>query len=61
MAVLDTRNVAPQKAGALFDVSLREFLFFAHGAKTVAYNHVAIITGGYDDTQAESEVLHRNL
>src|SRR6267378_6244871 len=38
MAVLDAGNVAAKQAGALFDVALGEFLFFAECAKAVTYN-----------------------
>ena len=43
VAILDTGNVATKQAGALFDVALGEFLFFAESAKTVANNHAGII------------------
>jgi hypothetical protein len=39
MAVLDTRDVATEEAGAFLDITLGEFLFFAQSAKTVADNH----------------------
>jgi hypothetical protein len=47
MAILDTRDVAAEQAGALFDVTLGEFLFFAQGAKTVTYNHAGIVPCRY--------------
>src|SRR6267378_1296062 len=43
MTVFHTRHVAPEQARTLFDVALREFLFFAECAKTVANNHGRII------------------
>src|SRR5258708_31370676 len=43
MTILDAGNVATKQAGAFFDVALGEFLFFAHGAKTVTNNHAGII------------------
>jgi len=39
MPVFNTRNVAAKKAGAAFDVSLREFLFFPDGAKAFTDHH----------------------
>jgi hypothetical protein len=47
MAILDTRNVAAEQTGALFDVTLGEFLFFAQGAKTITYNHAGMIPYRY--------------
>src|SRR5712692_4401104 len=43
MTILYARNVTTKQAGALFDVALGEFLFFAECAKTVANNHEDII------------------
>jgi hypothetical protein len=42
VAILDSGNVAPQKAGALFDIALGEFLFFAECAKAITDNHADI-------------------
>jgi hypothetical protein len=44
MSIFHTRNVAPQKSGALFNVALAEFLLFAKFAESVAYNHAGIIS-----------------
>jgi hypothetical protein len=37
--ILDPANVAAQKSSALFDVTLREFLFFAKFAESISYDH----------------------
>jgi len=39
MTVLDTGDVAAKQAGALLDVALGEFFFFAQSAKPVTDNH----------------------
>ncbi len=39
MAIFNTGNVTTQKSGALLDITLGEFLFFAQSAKTVTDNH----------------------
>jgi hypothetical protein len=44
MAVLNTGNVAPKQAGALFDIALRELLGFAERAETITYYHGGIIS-----------------
>ncbi len=39
MAIFNAGNVTTQKTGALLDITLGEFLFFAQSAKTVTDNH----------------------
>jgi hypothetical protein len=39
VAIFDAGNVTTQKTGALLDITLGEFLFFAQSAKTVTDNH----------------------
>jgi hypothetical protein len=39
MAILDSGNIAPQKAGALFDIALGEFLFLTQCAEAITDNH----------------------
>ena len=41
VAIFNAGDVATKKSRALFDVPLGELFFFAQGAKSVAYNHVA--------------------
>ena len=41
MAAFDAREIGTEQAAAIFDVALRELLFFAEFAKTVADHHVA--------------------
>src|SRR6266446_3722187 len=43
MTIFDARDVAPEQTRALFDVALRQILFLAECAKTVANNHAGII------------------
>ena len=43
MTILDTGYVATKQTGALFDVTLGEFLFFAECAKAVTNNHADIV------------------
>ena len=44
VAIFNPGDVTAKKAGALFDVPLRQFFFFAQSAKTVADNHGRIFT-----------------
>jgi hypothetical protein len=44
VSVLDTRKIGAQKAGAFFDVALREILLFAKLAESLAKYHCAIIS-----------------
>ena len=46
MTVFHPRNVAPEQARALFDVTLGEILFFAEYAKAIANNHGGIVSLG---------------
>ncbi len=43
MAVLNAGNVATKQAGALFNVTLGEFLFLAQFAEAITNNHGGII------------------
>ena len=43
VAVLDARDIATKKSGALFDVPLGKLLFFAQNAKPITDNHVGIV------------------
>ena len=44
MTILDAGDIAPEQAGALFDVALGEFLFLTQFAEAVANNHGGIVT-----------------
>jgi len=39
MAIFDARDITPEKAGTLLDITLGKFLFFAQSAKPVTDNH----------------------
>ena len=39
MTILDARDIAPEKARSLFDVTLGEFLVLAECAKAITNNH----------------------
>jgi hypothetical protein len=54
MSIFHTRNVAPQKSGALFNVALAEFLLFAKFAESVAYDHFGIIPSRRTEGKAVS-------
>jgi len=55
VAIFHSRDVATQKPCTLFDVPLRELLFFAQCAKSVAYNHVA--NYAYGSTLAQVKIF----
>jgi len=44
MTILYAGNVTTKQTGALLDVALGEFLFFAECAKAVTNNHAGIVT-----------------
>jgi hypothetical protein len=48
MAIFDARDIAPQKPGTLFYVTLRKILFLAQGAKSITNYHLYIVPYGYD-------------
>jgi hypothetical protein len=43
MTIFHARDIAPEQAGTLLDITLGEFLVFAEHAKAVADNHGGII------------------
>jgi hypothetical protein len=45
VGVFDSRNVAAQQSGTLFDVSLRKLLLFGQFAQAVPDNHGALPWG----------------
>ena len=44
MAIFNTGDITAKESRTLFDITLGEFLFFAHSAKTVTNNHGGIIS-----------------
>ena len=54
VAVLDARDIATKKSGALFDIPLGKLLFFAQDAKSVTDNHVGIVPYGYSAYKRKS-------
>src|ERR1700694_547050 len=51
MTVLDARDIATEQASTLFDVPLREILFFAECEKAVSDNHWGIIPPRHSQKQ----------
>lgn len=43
MAIFDAGNIATEEPGALLDITLRKFLFFAQCAESITDNHIAMI------------------
>jgi len=39
VAIFDTRDIAPEQAGAFLHITLRQFLFFSKFAEAFANNH----------------------
>ena len=54
MAIFDAGDIATKQSSALFDVPLRKLFFFAQRAKTVAYDHVAIVPQCYSACKGKS-------
>jgi hypothetical protein len=46
MAIFNAGDITTKQPGSLFDVALGKFLFLAHYAEAVTYNHVGIIPSG---------------
>jgi hypothetical protein len=54
MAIFNAGDVATKQSGALFDIPLRVFFFFAQCAKPIAYNHFGIVPQSYSARKRKS-------